>query len=520
MHARRNGGNVTRTSIATESQLLRPDYNDHAWAEMGKKYTWLELVRTKKDSGSGIIPRSAMLHQMAAPCPDMVELPPGGEATVFQKRLQDNGDLCCRLASFPSSNMTTPQPENAHILNLPNELIEERSSSSAPFANVFAIFSFGVCIQTIRYYDVRDMRPFLEVLPFQGAKYVVHLDLVLYPICYIVGYDLLSLLHLLHCSIQDFTLLESLRLDIRPTPRDWEDSGMRAFERAPADVMPLSPEILHSLTWVFRSLPEKLHSLTLSGFCLEDAIPGLQAARLPSLRFLSLDLNGSEMPDHFKYTHFLQGMPRLESIELPVQWCPSLTWFRRAFAGRSFKHIKVGFKDTRLSADADTHEDHSGSPCQWNACIASLFEQSSSRLETVNIGTISLIIPASVSLPAVKSLTLLDIEFGPEADSELYRLLAPFFESPLKTLEMLQCHDISATFVGHFRKHWPDLKTLCMSELTTVEDENDPPGIGYPYNHLWELHAAWAAESRRELEYLCELRKVDASLDWEYAEMP
>lgn len=433
--------------------------------------------------------------------------------------------------------MTIPQPENAYILDLPNELIEEVSSpevrSGGDYDNrkIAIVTLCSVCkrfrdvflwrlYQNIRYYDVRDMRPFLEVLPFQGARYVVQLDLVLYPIRHIFGYDLLSLLHLLHRSIKDFVLLESLRLDIRPTPRDFEDSGMSLFERAPADVIPLSPEVVYSLTWIFRSLPEQLRSLSLSGFCLEDAIPGLEAAKLPSLRFLSLDLNGSEMPDNFKHTHFLQGMLRLKAIELPVQWCPSLTWFRRVFAGRTFEHIKVGFKDTRLSADADTHEDHCGSPCEWNTCIAGLFEQSSSTLKTVRIGTVSLVIPTSVSFPKVESLTLIDIEFGPEADSELDSLLAPFFDSPLQTLEILECHDIPATFVHHLRDHWPDLKTLRMSELTTVEDEEDPPGIGHPYNHVWGEDEAWAAETRRELEYLCELGGVDASLHWEWAEMP
>lgn len=431
--------------------------------------------------------------------------------------------------------MTTPQPENAYILKLPNELIEEvlspevRSGRNYDNRKIGIVACCSVCkrfrdvflwrlYQTIRYHDVRDVRPFLEVLPFQGAKYIVHLDLVLYPIRYIFGYDLLSLLHLLHRSIKEFTFLESLRLDVRPTPRDMEDSGMSAFERAPADVIPLSPEIHNSLTWVFRTLPKQLLSLSLSGFCFEDAIPGLEAARLPSLRFLSLDLNGAEMPDSFKHTHFLQGMPRLETIELPVQWCPSLTWFRRVFAGRTFKHIKVGFRGTWLSADADTHENHSGSPCEWNACIAGLFEQSSSTLETVNIGTISLVIPASVTFPVLTSLTLLDIQFGPESDSELHALLAPFLASPLQTLELLQCYNIPASFVEYFSEHWPDLETLRMSELTSVEDEHDPPGIGYPYKGSWEENDVWDADTRRELEYLCEEGGVDASLDWEYAE--
>ncbi|KAK0434069.1 hypothetical protein EV421DRAFT_1993093 [Armillaria borealis] len=416
--------------------------------------------------------------------------------------------------------MTTPQPANAYILNLPNELLEEilspevRSGRDYDNTKIGIITFCSVCkrlrdlflwrlYQTIRYHDVRDVRSFLEVLPFQGAKYVVHLDLVLYPIHDIFGYDLFSMLDLLHRSIKDFKLLETLRLDIRPTPRESEDSGISTLERAPADVTPLSSEVVSSLNWVFRTLPKQLLSLSLSGFCLEDAIPGLEAARLPSLLFLSLDLNGSEIPDDFRHTHFLQGMPRLETIELPVQWCPTSTWFRRVFARRTFKHIK-----------------HSGSPCEWNACVAGLFQQSSSTLTTVNIGTISLTIPASVSFPVVTSLTLLDIEFGPEADSELRALLTPFFDSPLKTLEILRCHDIPAAFVDHFRKHWPGLKTLRMSELTTIEDEYDPPGIGYPYERTLGEDDAWDAVTRRELEDLCERRGVDASLDWEYAEVP
>ncbi len=446
---------------------------------------------------------------------------------------RSDSSFCATLA-WLADNLHT---ENAYILTLPNELIDEILSpevrSGPDYDNIkIGIITFcSVCkrfrdiflwrlYQTIRYHDVRDVRPFLEVLPFQGAKYVVHLDLVLYPILYIFGYDLFSMLDLLHRSIRNLTLLESLRLDIRPTPRNLEDSGISTLERAPADVTPLSPEIVNSLTWVFRTLPKQLLSLSLSGFCLDDAIPGLEAAKLPSLRFLSLDLNGSEIPDDFRHTHFLQGMPRLETIELPVQWCPTLTWFRRVFARRTFKHIKVGFRGTWHSAAADTHQNHDGSPCEWNTCIAGLFEQSSSTLTTVDIGTISLVIPASVSFPAVTSLTILDIEFGPEADSELSALLAPFFKSPLQTLEILQCHDIPAAFVDHFRKHWPDLKTLRMSELTTIEDEYDPPGIGHPYERSLGEDDAWTAATRRELEYLCERRGVDASLDWEYAETP
>ncbi|KAK0212117.1 hypothetical protein DFS33DRAFT_1279253 [Desarmillaria ectypa] len=261
-----------------------------------------------------------------------------------------------------------------------------------------------------------------------------------------------------------------------------EDSGATVpwtIERAPADVVPLSPEVAGTLNWVLRSLPEQLRLLSLSGFCLEDATAGLAAAKLPSLRVLSLDLNGTEEPYDLKYPHFLQGMPRLESIELPVQWCPRVRWFRRVFDGCSFKHIKIGFTGDVLNTE--THENHGNSSCAWNQCIVGLLKQSSSILKSINIGTISLTIPRKSIFPALTSLTLFDIEFGPNADKELKALLAPFFHSPLEMLEILECHDPPDVLVDLVDGHWPKLKKLSVSELTTFRDEYDPPGVGHPY---------------------------------------
>ncbi|KAG7450084.1 uncharacterized protein BT62DRAFT_622987 [Guyanagaster necrorhizus] len=432
--------------------------------------------------------------------------------------------------------MTAPQPVNAYILALPNELLEEALSPEVREERHYDNTKIGIVTlcsvskrfrdiflrhlyRTIRYHDIRNVRPFLDVLRFRDVQYVVHLDLVLHPILCVPGYDLLSMLDLLLLSLPKLEVLQSLRLDIRPTPRDLEDSyptAISVVERAPADVVHLSPEVVNTLNSVFQSLPQPLRSLSLSGFCLEDATAGLAATKFPSLRTLSLDLNGTGDPYIVNSRHFLRGMPRLESIDLPVQWCPRRTLFRRVFAGRKFKHIKIGFTGQMRMSDTDTHEDHA---CPWNRCIVGLLQQSSSILTSLNIGTISLIIPRKVAFPALTSLTLLDIEFGFNAGKELQGLLAPFLSSPLETLEILECHDLPAVLVGLIDTHWPKLRKLSVSELTTVKDEYDPPDL-YPYSRCLGDDAAWDAETRRELEAICEHRGVGAWLDWGYADLP
>ncbi|KAK0448978.1 uncharacterized protein EV420DRAFT_1647257 [Desarmillaria tabescens] len=430
--------------------------------------------------------------------------------------------------------MATLQPSDAYILALPNEVLEQVLSPEVREESHYINTKIGISAlcsvckrfrdvflwrlyHTIRCHDIRDVRPFLEVLPFQGARHIVHLDLVLFPIDNLAGYDLLSMLYLFLLSTKELKSLRSLRLDIHPTPRSVNNHGVTvpaAVERAPADPMPLSSEVVNAFNSVLRSLPEQLRSLSLSGFCLEDATAGLAAAKFPSLRALSLDLDGTDEPYDLSYPPFLQGMPLLKSIELPVQWCPRVKWFRQAFDGRSFKRIKIGFTGDIFAAEK--HMNHGDSLCAWNQCIVTLLKQSSSILKSLNIGTISLTIPRNSVFPVLTSLTIVDIEFGPEADKELKALLMPFVRSPLESLKILECHDPPDVLINLIDGYWPKLKKLSVSKLTTYRDKYDPPGVGRPYPRPLGYDAPWDPVSRRKLEAICEQRGVRASLDWGY----
>ncbi|KAK0446978.1 uncharacterized protein EV420DRAFT_1569217 [Desarmillaria tabescens] len=261
-----------------------------------------------------------------------------------------------------------------------------------------------------------------------------------------------TLLALFRSSTKHLTSLQSLYLNIRPDFGVYAHSSSSFFPYPPppSDSRLFTAE-LEELKSLFKSLPPQLEELILAGFSWLDAAQ--EARSRPPLAT----------------SNFLRGCPKVKDIELPASWCPEAEWFRRAFDGRQFEHLRIGFKYWGYRNSA-THSCTS-KKCEWSESIIAVFSNSSQSLKSVTIGTPSF--PYALLkavMPGVTSLSLLSLGFDDDS-STLNAFMRPFLKSPLERLTIMDCMETPESLTEYIdpRPHiqawrgqsgfyWPALK--------------------------------------------------------------
>ncbi|PBK90410.1 hypothetical protein ARMGADRAFT_1064522 [Armillaria gallica] len=281
---------------------------------------------------------------------------------------------------------------------------------------------------------IRHPQPLIETFSFRGhliTALAIQFESIHRPKP--PGLHFQEVLTLFRTSAKHLTRLQSLHFNILPDRKapEW----CSRYSTLPSATR-LSLAELKELESLFKHLPPQLEELVLAEFSWRDAAQGLAKARLPNLRRICLKLNAASPPP-LSTSNFLRGCPNVKELELPASWCPKAEWFRRAFDGRRFEHLRIGF--TYLYCP-ETHSCTS-KKCEWNESIIALFSNSSQSLKSVTIDTASF--PCTLlktAMPGVTSLCLLNIEFADDG-SILDGFLRPFLKSPLERLTLEDCRE-------------------------------------------------------------------------------
>ncbi|KAK0221195.1 hypothetical protein EDD85DRAFT_1028403 [Armillaria nabsnona] len=335
-----------------------------------------------------------------------------------------------------------------------------------------------------------------------------------------------EVLTLFRISAKHLTRLQSLHLIILP------DCKAPAWcSRYP--ILPSATRLflaeLKELESLFKHLPPQLEELVLTGFSWRDAAQGLAKARLPNLQRICLQLNAASPPP-LSTSKFLRGCLNVKELELPASWCPKAEWFRRAFDGRRFEHLRIGFT---YDYSPETHSCTS-KKCEWNESIIALFSNSSQSLKSVTIGTTSF--PCALlktPMPRVTSLCLSNIEFADDG-SILDGFLRPFLKSPLERLTLEDCERAPENLTEYLDPsprtpwqsqlgsgpYWPMLKYF-QADLYTQFNRVDFPEWDFTdeeWDQLSEADHCWSGDNRRKLEKDCNERGIEAEIFWEWFE--
>ncbi|PBK59190.1 hypothetical protein ARMSODRAFT_1090897 [Armillaria solidipes] len=333
--------------------------------------------------------------------------------------------------------------------------------------------------------------------------------------------EVATLLSLVRNSANHLTRLQSLHLIILPGFKTCASYARRPI--LPSTTR-LSLSELRELESLFKHLPPQLEELVLAGFSWRDAAQGLAKARLPNLRRISLQLNATSPPP-LSTSNFLKGCPNIKELELPASWCPKAEWFRRAFEGRRFEHLRIGFT---YDYSPETHSCTS-KKCEWNESIIALFSNSSQSLKSVTIGTTSFpCVLLKSAMPGVTSLCLSNIEFADDG-SILDGFLRPFLKSPLECLTLEDCEKTPENLTEYLDSspntplqsqsgsgpYWPTLKYF-ETTLYTQSDRVDFPewDSDEDWDQLSEGDHWWSGDNRRKLEKDCNERGIEADISW------
>ncbi|SJL17143.1 uncharacterized protein ARMOST_20687 [Armillaria ostoyae] len=437
----------------------------------------------------------------------------------------------------PASDMV--QPRATTILSIPTEILEiillwEYPECDAHYVKKELLQLSTVCcgfreVLARHIYCqfplnsiIRHPQPLIETFSFRGHL-ITALAIQFESIngLELAGPHFQEVLTLFRTSAKHLTRLRSLHLIILPECKAHEWYS----------ISPISPSAtrlslagLKELKSLFKHLPPQLEELVLAGFSLRDATRGLAKARLPNLRRICLQLNAASPPP-LSTSNFLRGCPNVKELELPASWCPKAEWFRRAFDGRRFEHLRIGFT---YNYDPETHSCTS-KKCEWNESIIALFSNSSQSLKSVTIGTTSF--PCALlksAMPGVTSLCLSNIEFVDDG-SILDGFLRPFLKSPLERLTLEDCEKTPENLTEYLDPspntawqsqsgsdpYWPTLKYF-EATLYTQPDRVDVPEWDEEWDELSEGDHWWSGDNRRKLEKDCNERGIEADILWEW----